>query len=125
MSKRTPEEIIHSVERYQRGETSQGAEAKRLGGSKQTLQDWVRKYEAFGAKGFQRAKNRRYSKELKLSAVQAYLNGEGSHAAICKKYGLRHTKNGLKLSATASSMEMTTLLLLSDSASATSKSIPG
>ena len=38
---------------------------------------------------------------------------------------LRHTKNGLKLSATASRMKMTTLLLLSDSASATSKSIPG
>ena len=34
MSKRTPEEIIHSVKRYQQGETSQGAEAKRLGVSK-------------------------------------------------------------------------------------------
>ena len=44
MSKRTPEEIIHSVERYQRGETSQGAEAKRLGVSKQTFQDWIRAY---------------------------------------------------------------------------------
>lgn len=47
MSKRTPEEIIHSVERYQRGETSQGAEAKRLGVSQQAFQDWVRKYETF------------------------------------------------------------------------------
>ena len=125
MSKRTPEEIIHSVKRYQQGETSQGAEAKRLGVSKQAFQDWVRIYETYGESGFLRTENRRYSKELKLSAVQAYLNGEGSHAAICKKYGLRHTKNGLKLSATASRMKMTTLLLLRDSASATSKSIPG
>ena len=145
MSKRTPEEIIHSVKRYQQGETSQGAEAKRLGVSKQAFQDWVRIYETYGESGFLRTENRRYSKELKLSAVQAYLNGEGSHAAICKKYGissrtqlqnwikmynghkelrpsrdrgsdiymtkdgLRHTKNGLKLSATASSMEMTTM----------------
>ena len=42
MSKRTPDEIIRSVERYQRGETSQGAEAKRLGVSQQTFQDWIR-----------------------------------------------------------------------------------
>lgn len=48
MSKRTPEEIIHSVERYQRGETSQGAEAKRLGVSQQTFRDWIRKHETFG-----------------------------------------------------------------------------
>ena len=88
MSKRAAEEIIHSVERYQRGETSQGAEAKRLGVNKRTFQDWVRKYETFGENGFRRAENRRYSKELKLSAVQACLNGEGSHAAICKKYGI-------------------------------------
>ena len=48
MSKRTPEEIIHSVKRYQQGETSQGAEAKRLGVSKQAFQDWVRIYETYG-----------------------------------------------------------------------------
>ena len=88
MSKRTPEEIIHSVERYQRGETSQGAEAKRLGVSKQTFQDWIRKYETFGAEGFEHTGNRKYSSELKASAVQDYLNGEGSLAAICKKYGI-------------------------------------
>ena len=88
MSKRTPEEIIQSVKRYQRGETSQGAEAKRLGVSKQAFQDWVRIYETYGESVFLRTENRRYSKELKLSAVQAYLNGEGSHAAICKKYGI-------------------------------------
>ena len=88
MSKRTPEEIIHSVKRYQQGETSQGAEAKRLGVSKQAFQDWVRIYETYGESGFLRTENRRYSKELKLSAVQAYLNGEGSHEAICKKYGI-------------------------------------
>lgn len=92
MSKRTPEEIIHSVERYQRGETSQGAEAKRLGVSKQTFRDWVRKYETFGAEGFEHTGNRKYSSELKASAVQAYLNGEGSLAAVCKKYGISSRK---------------------------------
>jgi transposase len=92
MSKRTPEEIIHSVERYQRGETSQGAEAKRLGVSRRAFQDWIRKYETFGAEGFEHTGNRKYSSELKASAVQDYLNGEGSHAAICKKYGISSRK---------------------------------
>ena len=63
MSKCSPEEIIHSVERYQRGETSQGAEAKQLGVSKQAFQDWVRKYETFGAEGFEHIGNRKYSSE--------------------------------------------------------------
>ena len=35
-----------------------------------------------------RRRNKRYSKELKLQAVQAYLNGEGSQEKICKKYGI-------------------------------------
>ena len=88
MSKRTPEEIIHSVERYQRGETSQGAEAKRLGVSQQTFQDWIRKHETFGIDGFEHTGHRNYPRELKKSAVTAYLSGEGSQAAICKKYGI-------------------------------------
>ena len=88
MSKRTPEEIIHSVERYQRGETSQGAETKRLGVSQQTFQDWIRKHETFGIDGFEHTGHRNYPRELKKSAVNAYLSGEGSQAAICKKYGI-------------------------------------
>ena len=88
MSKNNVGEIIKAVERYKNGETSQGAEAKRLGVSRRTFRDWVRKYETFGAEGFEHTGNRKYSSELKESAVQAYLNGEGSHAAICKKYGI-------------------------------------
>ena len=33
-----------------------------------------------------RRKNKKYSKELRLEAVQAYLNGEGSQAKICKRF---------------------------------------
>lgn len=32
---------------------------------------------------------KRYSKELKLQAVQEYLAGYGSQDDICKKYGIR------------------------------------
>ena len=33
-------------------------------------------------------KNKKYSAELKLAAVQAYLAGKGSLRAICKEYGI-------------------------------------
>lgn len=33
-------------------------------------------------------KNKKYSVELKMSAVQAYLNGEGSMDCVCKRYGI-------------------------------------
>ena len=95
MSKRTPEEIIHSVKRYQQGETSQGAEAKRLGVSKQAFQDWVRIYETYEESGFLRTENRRYSKELKLSAVQAYLMVD-VHKMLLPFYDLRRCWSGHK-----------------------------
>ena len=88
MSKNKVDEIIKAVERYKNGETSQGAEAKRLGVSQQTFQDWIRKHETFGIDGFEHTGHRNYPRELKKSAVNAYLSGEGSHAAICKKYGI-------------------------------------
>ena len=88
MPKCSKEEIIKAVERYKRGETSQKAEAKKQGVSHQTFQDWIRIYETFGADGFGNRRNRKYPSELKESAVKAYLNGEGSYAEICKKYGI-------------------------------------
>ena len=33
-------------------------------------------------------KNKKYSAELKMQAVQSYLNGEGSLREICRKYGI-------------------------------------
>ncbi len=35
-------------------------------------------------------KNKKYSKELKLKAVQSYLQGEGSLRELSKKYGIVH-----------------------------------
>ncbi len=39
-----------------------------------------------------RRRNKKYSKELKLEAVQAYLNGEGSYELLRKRFGLLSTK---------------------------------
>ena len=35
-------------------------------------------------------KNKKYSKELKMQAVQDYLSGKGSQREICKKYEIMH-----------------------------------
>ena len=37
-------------------------------------------------------KNKKYSKELKLEAVQANLRGEGSLRQVCRQYGIRDKK---------------------------------
>ena len=39
-----------------------------------------------------RRRSKKYSKELKLEAVQAYLGGRGSLRAICKEYDIRDKK---------------------------------
>ena len=39
-----------------------------------------------------RRRNKKYSKELKLEAIQAYLNGEGSYEVLRKRFGLLSTK---------------------------------
>ena len=88
MSKISIEEIIAAVTRYLEGKTSQPGEAQRLGVSLQTFQDWIRRYETFGTEGFQYKGYRKYSCEVKEAAVKDYLNGEGSHSTICKKYGI-------------------------------------
>ena len=44
-------------------------------------------------------KNKKYSKELKIEAVQAYLSGEGSQEKICKRYDIisdRQLRNWIK-----------------------------
>ena len=37
-------------------------------------------------------KNKKYSTELKIQAVQSYLNGEGGLWTVCKKYGILNEK---------------------------------
>lgn len=44
-------------------------------------------------------KNKKYSAELKMQAVQSYLNGEGSLRKICKRYRIldnRQLRNWIK-----------------------------
>lgn len=70
---------VEIVEKYLNGELSQKGAAKMFGVNKRSVQDWIRIYK----------KNKRYSKELKLQAVHAYLSGEGSLDEICVRFGIR------------------------------------
>ena len=82
-------EKIALIRSYQRKKTgfSKAAEA---GINKETFRSWIRRYEAEGVDAFlPQDRNCAYSEELKRAALQAYLGGEGSQAAISQRYHLR------------------------------------
>ncbi|MDD3279534.1 MAG: helix-turn-helix domain-containing protein [Lachnospiraceae bacterium] len=90
-SKINPVEKVKVVERYLKERIGLN-EAARISGncSNDTIIAWIRIYEESGPAGLlDQPKNQMYSKELKLNAVQDYINGEGSQNDICKKYQIR------------------------------------
>ena len=91
MSKRkiTGNEKLNAVLRYLDGTTSQCQIACDLNVSLASVQQWISNYESMGADVFSMKGNKKYSKELKIQAVEDYLAGLGSQIDICKKYGIR------------------------------------
>ncbi len=91
MSKRkiSGNEKLTAVLRYLDGNTSQGQIARDLNVGLASVQQWIFNYESMGADVFLMKGNKKYSKELKLQAVEDYLAGLGSQIDICKKYGIR------------------------------------
>jgi len=83
---------LEAVEKYKRGDGSQDNIAREHGVDPSSFRQWIANYEAMGPSGLaaQHANNR-YSVELKTSAVEAYLRGEGSQIEICKRYNIRST----------------------------------
>lgn len=80
---------ISAVMKYREGNISQRKLAEQLNVSLTTMQQWIRNYESMGKDAFLMKNYKNYSKELKLQAVQDYLDGQGSLNDICKKYGIR------------------------------------
>ena len=81
---------VRIVERYLKGEISQGRAAKEVGVRKATIARWIGLYKSEGPKALlPQKKNRNYSKELKLKAINEYLSDEGSQESICGKYHIR------------------------------------
>lgn len=91
MSKKelSAQDKIDAVIQYHEGNISQRKLAEQLDVALTTVQQWIRNYESMGAEAFLMKKYKSYSKELKLQAVQEYLDGKGSLNDICKKYGIR------------------------------------
>ena len=54
---------------------------------KSTVRLWCQNYEVFGEEIYKEKKNyKKWSNEIKITAVREYLDGRGSIADICKKY---------------------------------------
>jgi len=84
---------IDIVQRCLKGKTTTYQEAKCLGINARRIREWISLYQSLGNAGLiTTPKNTVYSSGLKQNAVLDYLEGKGSYSDICKKYGIRSSK---------------------------------
>jgi len=84
-----PAEKVKVVQKYLSGELSVTEFERCCSINRATLYTWVRLYKARGIEGLMPAsKTRKYSPELKQSAVAEYLSGGISLRSICAKYDI-------------------------------------
>lgn len=96
-SKIEPIVKVKIVEQYLAGEIVLNQASKKLGVACQSIRKWISIYRCNGPAGLlNQPKNKSYSKTLKISAVNDYLNGVGSLDDICLKYGIRSPTQLLK-----------------------------
>ena len=84
---------ISAVMLYCEGNVSQHQLAERLEVSLATIQQWIRNYESMGVDAFLMKHYKRYSKELKLQAVQEYFIDVNDKRVlrICRKKDIKST----------------------------------
>ena len=79
------EEKVRIVEDYLSGKTGFRSTCRATGISQTTLKLWIRLYKTRGVEGLTlTAKERKYSAELKETAVKEYLAGEISLEGLCQ-----------------------------------------
>jgi transposase len=84
------EEKLQIVESYLAGRIGYTEAHEQAGIDASTLRYWLSRYKTEGATGLQPSiRNRKYEKEIKISAVKDYLSGKGSLREICENYGIR------------------------------------
>ncbi len=92
-SKISGPEKIAAVEKYLRGEDSINHLATLLNVHNQTLTQWVNNYQSLGPEALlDTSKNIIRSLEFKIIVVEDYLVNGGSHMEICKRHGVKSTK---------------------------------
>ena len=78
------------VTEIESGRLSQSEAARRLGINKETIRSWLSAYRSEGNIGLEiDSKNRIYSVQTKLQAVEAYLTGKYSQQRICEIFKIR------------------------------------
>ena len=92
-SKIDPAEKVKVIERVLADEISAAEAARLIGVDWSSIRDWCNLYLSDGPSALMvQSNNKTYSKELKLQAVQEYLDGKSSQRDIVKKYHLRSSK---------------------------------
>ncbi len=80
-------------EKYLRGEDSLKHLATLLDVSFTSIKQWLQTYRSLGPNGLlNTSQNTTYSAELKATAVRDYLAGGISHMEICRRYGIKSTR---------------------------------
>lgn len=92
-SKIEPAEKVKIIERVLADEISATEAARLIGVDRSSIRDWRNLYLSDGPSPLMvQSNNKTYSKELKLQAVQEYLDGKSSQRDIVKKYHLRSSR---------------------------------
>src|SRR5690625_3897142 len=87
--KHTLDEKIQAVLYVLEGKMPDSVVAKKYTVSHTTIQAWIRKYQLHGVEGLKESTGpKTYSKELKMQAVEFYLNHEGNLEETCKKFDI-------------------------------------
>ena len=85
-----PAEKVKIIERVLADEISATEAARLIGVDRSSIRDWRNLYLSDGPSALMvQSNNKTYSKELKLQAVQEYLDGKSSQRNIVKKFHLR------------------------------------
>ncbi len=85
-------EKVYLVEEYIAGLIRGREAARRAGVGSSTMQSWISRYRSEGIEGLRQDGNqdkRKYGKETREKAVEAYISGKGSASSIAEKYQLR------------------------------------
>ena len=86
-------EKVKIIERVLANEISVTEAARLIGVDRSSIRDWCNLYLSDGPSALMvQSNNKTYSKELKLQAVQEYLDGKSSQRDIVKKYHLRSSR---------------------------------
>ena len=86
-------ERLGAVEKYLRHECSMSDLSKQLKVGRTTVSRWIAMYQSFGPEGLQdSSRNQPYSSTLKEAAVLDYLSGSHSQRELCRKYGIKSTR---------------------------------